>query len=110
MIFSPPLQVLMIEVETRDEDTLRQGEVDELLDLVTFDSVHLEGYVKIGTRLTKEERQQLTTLLLEHKDIFTWSHKDMLDIGEEIIGHRLSVDPKAHSVKQKKRNFSTEKY
>lgn len=77
MVFPPPPQILMIEAKTRDEGALKLGEADEPLELVTFDSFHPEGYVKIGTRLTKEERQQLTNLLLEHKNVFEWSHKHM---------------------------------
>ncbi|KAG2411251.1 hypothetical protein I3760_Q013600 [Carya illinoinensis] len=99
MAFSPPSQVLMTKVETRNEDALKHGEVDEPLELVTFDYVHPEGYVKIGTKLTKEDRQQLISLLLEHKDMFAWSHKDMPEIGEEVIKHSLSVDPKVHLIK-----------
>lgn len=34
----------------------------------------------------------------------------MPKIGEDVIEHRSNVDPKAQPIKQKKRNFNTEKY
>lgn len=55
----------MIVAETRDEDALRQGEADEPLELINFNSTQLEKYVKIGTKITKDERQQLKQLLLK---------------------------------------------
>ncbi|XP_041020616.1 uncharacterized protein LOC121262251 [Juglans microcarpa x Juglans regia] len=103
-------QVMVTELETRDEDTLKHGEADEPLELVTLEKNHPESHIKIGTKLAHEERKQLIDFLLNHKDVFTWSHKDRPRIGEEIIEHELKVDPKICPVKQKKRNFSTEKY
>lgn len=48
-------------------------------------------------------------LLMEHQDVFTWSHKSMLGIDPEIMQHPLSVDPKAKGVRKKCRRFSTKK-
>lgn len=90
---------MVMELKTRDEDTLKHEEVDEPLELVTLEQNHLESHVKIGTKLAQEDRQQLIDFFLDHKDVFAWSHKDIPRIGDEVIQHELNVDPKARPVK-----------
>lgn len=46
----------------------------------------------------------------KHKDIFAWSHKDMLGINNAIIEYRLGVDSIHKPVRQKIKSFNTEKY
>lgn len=78
---------------------MKKGEVDEPLEHVNFDLAQPENYVKIGTKITRDERQQLKQLLLEHKYVFAWSHKDMLGIGEYVIEHKLNISPDARPIK-----------
>lgn len=47
MNLPPPPEILMTEVAIRDEDTLKWGEANEALVLLTFDVNHPESYVKI---------------------------------------------------------------
>lgn len=39
---------------------------------------------------------------MAYKDAFAWTHADMLGIDPRIITRKLSVDPLARLVKQKK--------
>ncbi|KAF5480170.1 hypothetical protein F2P56_000936 [Juglans regia] len=97
-VLPPRPQVMITELETRDEDALKQGEADEPLELVTLEQNHPESHIKIETKLAQKERQQLIDFLLDHKYVFVWNHKDMPRIGEEVIEHKLNVDPKARPI------------
>lgn len=55
-------------------------------------------------------RQAMKRLLVEHQDVFAWSHDGMPGINNSIIEHRLCVDPTAKKIKQKHQTFSAEKY
>ncbi|KAL5571889.1 hypothetical protein UlMin_021486 [Ulmus minor] len=48
--------------------------------------------------------------ILEHRDVFAWSHEDMLGIDPSVIVHRLNIDPNFKPVKQKRRTFNAERY
>lgn len=48
--------------------------------------------------------------MIEHRDVFIWSHEDMPKIYNEVIVQHLCVNPAIKKVCQKKRPFSTEKY
>ncbi|XP_074299665.1 uncharacterized protein LOC141630815 [Silene latifolia] len=55
--------------------------------------------LKIGITLDPMERQQFTDLLLEYKDVFAWSYKDMPRIVREITEHKIPIKPGAKPVK-----------
>ena len=65
--------------------------------------------VLVGTLLTKKEKDELMTFLQENMDIFTWSHKDIPRVDLSMVVHRLNIDRKYPSVRQKKRRFSLER-
>lgn len=65
---------------------------------------------RVGTQLLPDIREALKSLLIEHRDVFTWSHKDMPGIDNAVIDHRLCVDTSRKKVCQKRRSFSTKKY
>ncbi|KAL5562596.1 hypothetical protein UlMin_032343 [Ulmus minor] len=48
--------------------------------------------------------------ILEHRDVFAWSHEDMPGIDPNVIVHRLNIDPNFKPIKQKRRNFNAERY
>jgi len=41
--------------------------------------------------------------------VFAWCHDDMPGIDPSVISHRLNVDPNYQPVKQKRRNFASER-
>lgn len=77
---------------------------------MTLDPDHPEVTTRVGTRMGLETRQQLKQFLIEHKDGFAWSHKDMPGIDNQTIKHRFCVSPKIKAIRQKRRDFSTDKY
>ena len=52
----------------------------------------------------------LEQFLREHKDIFAWSHKDILGIDPAVMCHRLCVNLKHKPMVQKRRTFNLERY
>ncbi|KAM0981199.1 hypothetical protein ACFX2A_014559 [Malus domestica] len=66
--------------------------------------------VKIGTTLSPPIRLTLISFVQENTKVFAWSYKDMLDISPDIICHRLSINPKTKSVRQKRRSYDVKRY
>ena len=47
--------------------------------------------VKIGSSLDSSMKKEMTDLLREYADIFTWSYQDMLGLSTEIVEHQLPI-------------------
>lgn len=45
----------------------------------------------------------------KNRDVFPWSHEDMLGIDPRVMSNRLNVDPTTRPVKQNKRIFPPER-
>ncbi|XP_075649736.1 uncharacterized protein LOC142620219 [Castanea sativa] len=84
-------------------------ELVENLEEVPLDDSRLERTMRIGTLASQSAQQALVTFLKENKDVFSWSHKDMLGIDPSIIVHRLNVSPSFSPIRQKKRVFTPER-
>lgn len=108
-IAPPQLKCATTKGEVRDEQTLRKVEPNKPLELITLDLSHLETMARIGRRMTSGMRHAIQQLLTEHRDVFSWSHEDMLENDPNVIQHQLSMDSKVKGVKQKFWNFSVEK-
>ncbi|XP_059635280.1 uncharacterized protein LOC132277439 [Cornus florida] len=63
---------------------------------------------RVGTKLTEEEKLELTDFLTQNIDVFAWSHSDMPGINPVVSCHSLNVDLNAKPVKQKQRRFAPE--
>ena len=48
-----------------------------------------EKVIKIEKYLTLYEQKELSNLLKDFKDIFTWSYVDMPDIDPQIVTHNI---------------------
>ncbi|XP_021867331.2 uncharacterized protein [Spinacia oleracea] len=68
-----------------------------------------ERTVRIGADMEADQQVNLISLLRENADVFAFSADEMPGISPDIIVHRLNVDKSVRPVKQKKRNFSSEK-
>ncbi|XP_072054215.1 uncharacterized protein [Arachis hypogaea] len=66
-------------------------------------------YTNIGSTLPAGYRQQVADLLRANADLFAWTPADMPEIHPEVMCHKLALDPKARSVKQKKRQLEQER-
>lgn len=62
--------------------------------------------IKIGKRLTKEERNELERLLREFKNIFAWSYGDFKAYSPKIIQHALPLKGGAKLVRKKLRRMN----
>ena len=67
-----------------------------------------QEFVRIGSLLQPNEKDQLLNLLQINRDVFAWKPEDMTGVRPEVICHHLNIDPSKKSVKQKKRNFTPE--
>lgn len=66
--------------------------------------------VAIGRGLDPYLRNGVIALLREYSDVFAWRPEDMLGLRENVVVHRLHLDPMKPSVKQKRRNFTLERH
>jgi hypothetical protein len=80
--------------------------VEELEDFELGDS---KKKVCVGTQLPPEIKEALVAFLRKNKDVFAWSHEDMLGIPLSVIAHKLMVDPSHRPVKQRRRTFAPER-
>ena len=55
--------------------------------------------------LTREELELLESMLKRNKDIFVWTHSDMLGIHSFVASHKLNISPTLRPVRQKVWHF-----
>ena len=48
---------------------------------------------KVGMRLDPVLKSKIMEFLKQNLDVFAWTHEDMLGIDNEVIEHKLNVDP-----------------
>ena len=77
-----------------------EDEVDELeitieeLEEVSLDESDPDKKVLVGTLLSKKEKDELILFLRRNKDIFSWSHRDILGVDPLMAEHQLNIDPR----------------
>ena len=62
----------------------------------------------LSASLTPEERENYSEFLMEFRDCFAWSYKEMPGLDTQVATHKLSIDPKFRPVKQQPRRFPSE--
>ena len=84
-----------------------QATVDELkeLNLRTDEEPHP---IYVSSLLTPEEERKYFELLMEYKDVFTWTYKGMLGLDPTIAIHRLAIKQGVCPIKQAQRRFRPE--
>ncbi|XP_077232198.1 uncharacterized protein LOC143867378 [Tasmannia lanceolata] len=93
---------------------IKQGEerrakpIEEKIETINIGDETETREIRIGKTLSPEEREELTDLLREFKDVFAWSYKDMPGLSEDIVQHRLPLIPGAKPKKQKLRRMKPE--
>ena len=99
-------ETMIIEgLDVRDEDELVRGELVEELVEIPIDPTNPMKIAKIGSQLSPQAKADLTALLIEHNDVFAWTHSDMSGIDPSFITHCLSIKPHFRPYRQKQRNF-----
>ena len=102
-------QVLPIEdMDVRNNEEQRGKPAEDLIPvpLIVEDP---EKVTYIGESLQEPLKGKLIWFLQENNDVFAWTAADMPGIDPELITHKLNVDPKRKTVKQKKRSFAPER-
>ncbi|KAK0575540.1 hypothetical protein LWI29_002328 [Acer saccharum] len=84
-------------------------EKEEPIESIVLDEREPDKTVKIGARLAKQVKIDVSNLLKEYKEIFAWSHEDMPGISRSVISHNLAIDEKSKPVVQKRRSFNPER-
>lgn len=80
----------------------------EDLEKLNINPNHPKQVVYVGRALSKAFKLCLKGLLTTYRDTFAWKHANILGIDPRVITHKLSVDPSAKLVRQKKRAFATD--
>ncbi|GKV50035.1 hypothetical protein SLEP1_g56750 [Rubroshorea leprosula] len=99
----------ILDIEHRPEGVEQKAEPVEPVETVPLNLDVPERTVKIGTKLTEEERAELLKFLRENQDVFAWTTDEMPGIPAELTVHKLSTDPTKRPVVQKRRLFGPEK-
>ncbi|KAK0589177.1 hypothetical protein LWI29_010709 [Acer saccharum] len=118
-------QVYMVTVQQKAREPEEQAEVpkdfeldpregpedreDEPTQEVALDPEDPGRTVKVGASLSVHVKTLLITLLRKYKDVFSWSHEDMLGVDPKVISHHLSTNPEFRPVVQKRRLFNPER-
>ncbi|GKV20127.1 hypothetical protein SLEP1_g30290 [Rubroshorea leprosula] len=106
----PGQQTMSIsDIEHRPEGVEQKAEPIEPVKTVPLNPDVLERTVKIGTKLTEEERAELLEFLRVNQDLFAWTTDEMPGIPAELTVHKPSTDPTKRSVVQKRCLFGPEK-
>ena len=71
----------------------------EELDTIELEDGHPKKTTKIGANLPPKMKESFVRFLKNNKDVFAWSHEDMLGINPSIISHKLNVNPSLRPVK-----------
>ncbi|XP_061352377.1 uncharacterized protein LOC133297279 [Gastrolobium bilobum] len=103
-------QCFLVEFDARDDPRVEHGRPtpDGALEHVLLgDADHQTTTIEATN--DPEMKGKLIKLLRDNKDVFAWKPSDMSGIDPEVCCHRLSVDPKAKSVSQKKRKFGSDR-
>ncbi|GKV32843.1 hypothetical protein SLEP1_g41411 [Rubroshorea leprosula] len=90
----PGQQTMSIsDIEHRPEGVEQKTEPVEPVETVPLNLDMPKRTVKIGTKLTKEERAELLEFLRVNQDVFAWTIDEMPGIPAELTVHKLSTDP-----------------
>ncbi|GKV30684.1 hypothetical protein SLEP1_g39469 [Rubroshorea leprosula] len=97
------------DIDHRPKNVEQKAEPVEPVKKVPLNSDELEKTMKIGTKLTLEERTELLEFLKGNRDVFAWTIDEMPGIPTEFAIHKLSTDPTKKPVVQKRRLVGLEK-
>ena len=80
----------------------------EILEDIPLDESNSEKFRRIVTSMGEKTKQDLVQFLKKSKDVFTWSHEDMLGIDPSVITYHLNVSLSYEPILQKRRVFAPE--
>ena len=72
---------------------------DKIIQIDAGDQTHPK-LISVSESLSLTEKQDLTSLIKEYIDFFTWSYEDMSGLDPQVAMHHLNIKPDAKPVKQ----------
>ena len=84
-----------------------QATVDDLKEL-NLGTSEEPNPIFISALLSTDEIEKYYQLLLEYKDVFAWTYKEMPGLDSIIVVHHLSVKPRTRPIKQTQRRYQSE--
>ena len=64
--------------------------------------------IVVSALLTPAEEKEYIELLIEYKDVFAWTYKEMPGFDPRVVVHRLAIKQEARPVKQAQCRFRLE--
>ena len=71
----------------------KQKESSQELEEVNLVDGDTTKVTKVGTGLRTVLKSKIVEFLKQNLDVFAWTHEDMPGIDNEVIEHKLNVDP-----------------
>ncbi|XP_071928199.1 uncharacterized protein [Coffea arabica] len=79
------------------------------VELVVVDEAKPDQVVQVGAGLPPPLKEEMISLIKDHRDVFAWSADEVVGVPPELMTHQLNVDPQARPVRQKRRHFGPER-
>ncbi|XP_075645152.1 uncharacterized protein LOC142616165 [Castanea sativa] len=106
-VYPKGVMTLMVTTENHtwiiERKNLETIEALETVELVEGEPTEV---MNVRANLSPDMKKGIMEFLKRNLDVFVWSHKDMLGISEDVIQHRLNVDPRKKPVQQRRRVFA----
>ena len=90
-------------LDTRVENKTGRQEPVEDLETVSIGPENSGKTIRIGSRLKREQKQELVKCLQAHVDVFARTHEDMPGSDPKVACHRLAIRKDARPVRRKRR-------
>ncbi|XP_059650794.1 uncharacterized protein LOC132296626 [Cornus florida] len=74
-----------------------------------IDPLRPERTTKVGSKLTREEKQLLVEFLTKNANVFAWSHLNMPGVSPSVSCHSLNVYPNVRPIRLRQRRFAPER-
>ncbi|XP_071926066.1 uncharacterized protein [Coffea arabica] len=76
---------------------------------VVLDEAKPDQVVQVGAGLPSPLKEEMISLIKDHRDIFAWSADEVVGVPPDLMIHQLNVNPQARPVRQKRRHFGPER-
>jgi hypothetical protein len=96
-------------LESDNQENLNSGSPPQTPETISSKSIPVEiepgKTLNINPHLTDAETQQLTKLLRENKEVFSWDYTDMKGISPELCTHRIYIKEDCRPICQPQRRM-----
>ncbi|XP_071933541.1 uncharacterized protein [Coffea arabica] len=94
-------------------DPQKAGEPNRLepgdeVEQVVLDETKPDQIVQVGAGLPSPLKEEMISLIKDHRDVFAWSADEVVGVPSELMIHQLNVNSQARPVRQKRKHFDPE--